>query len=170
MLLVAIDPGNVYSAYVVMQSADCKPLYFGKVENAVLEEMLKTDERFSADEYVIERVACYGMAVGREVFDTCEWIGRFSQIIKDVHGVVVQYVFRTEEKKFICHNMSAGDANIRRALIDRFAEHDMKNGKGTKKQPDFFYGFAKNVWAAFAVGYTHRCKKEIAQHEIEIFK
>ena len=57
MLLVAIDPGNVYSAYVIMQSADCKPLHFGKVENAALEEMLKTDERFSADEYVIERVA-----------------------------------------------------------------------------------------------------------------
>lgn len=63
MLLAAIDPGNVYSAYVIMQSADCKPLHFGKVENAALEEMLKTDKRFSADEYVIERVACYGMAV-----------------------------------------------------------------------------------------------------------
>lgn len=170
MLLVAIDPGNVYSAYVIMQSADCKPLHFGKVENAALEEMLKTDKRFSADEYVIERVACYGMAVGREVFDTCEWIGRFSQIIKDVRGADAQYVFRTEEKKFICHNMSAGDANIRRALIDRFAEHDLKNGKGTKKQPDFFYGFAKDVWAAFAVGYTHLYKKEIEQDRAKLFE
>ncbi len=148
MLLVAIDPGNVYSAYVIMQSADCKPLHFGKVENA----------------------ACYGMAVGREVFDTCEWIGRFSQIVKDVRGADAQYVFRTEEKKFICHNMSAGDANIRRALIDRFAEHDLKNGKGTKKQPDFFYGFAKDVWAAFAVGYTHLYKKEIERDRAKLFE
>lgn len=45
-MLVAIDPGNVYSAYVIMQSADCKPLHFGKVENAALEENAQNGRAF----------------------------------------------------------------------------------------------------------------------------
>ena len=102
----------------------------------------------------LERVASYGMPVGREVFDTCEWIGRFTQVSMDL-SLPVEYIFRSEEKMAICHNPHAGDANIRRALIDRFAKHDLKNGKGTKKAPDYFYGFKADMWAAFAVAYTY---------------
>lgn len=155
MPIVAIDPGNTHSAYAIIRVEDFKPLYAGKVDNRDLESMLEHDERFEADRYVIERVACYGMPVGREVFDTCEWIGRFSQIIKDYRAIKADYILRMEEKLAICHNSRANDSNIRRALIDKFATHDFKNGKGTKQNPDFFYGFSADMWAAYAVGYTY---------------
>ena len=88
-----------------------------------------------------------------EVFRTCEWIGRFAQKAIE-RRVIVDYVLRQEEKLSICHDPRANDASIRRALIDRFAGHDLKRGTGTKNNPDFFYGFRRDIWQAFAVGVT----------------
>lgn len=155
MTIIAIDPGNVYSAYAVLTtdgSEDYRLLEFGKYLNKeCLEKALDwIDNKTCIAKIVIERVASYGLAVGREVFETCEWIGRFSQEIeKRVH---VEYIYRKDEKMTICGNMKAKDANIRQALIDRFAQHDFKNGKGTKKNPDYFYGVSKDCWSAIAVG------------------
>lgn len=159
MKIMAIDPGNEQSAYCTMFE-DFKPLNFEKIQNSNLAEMLSDRHFATVDRFVIERVACYGMPVGREVFDTCEWIGRFTQVIVSTYGRMPHYILRMDEKRAICHDVRAGDANIRRALIDRFATHDLKNGKGTKKNPDWFYGFAKDVWAAYAVGFTYLTMQE----------
>lgn len=150
MILFAIDPGNEQSAYCIMNE-QYELIEFAKLPNKeVMNVML---QRMNAlDIVVIERVASYGLAVGREVFETCEWIGRFTQEA-DKH-VPISYIYRKDEKMCICGNMKAKDSNIRQALIDRFAKFDLKNGKGTKKNPDFFYGVSKDIWAAIAVAVT----------------
>ncbi len=51
--------------------------------------------------------------------------------------------------------MKAKDSNIKQALINRYANHDFRSGKGMKKNPDTFYGVAKDVWQAIAVGVTY---------------
>lgn len=43
------------------------------------------------------------------------------------------------------------DGIITQALCDRFAPGARNKGKGTKKEPGFFYGFSADVWQAFAV-------------------
>lgn len=154
MKVLAIDPGNRQSAWCMIDGETLKPLSFGKEENQVV---LTAVQHLSYDSIVIERVASYGMAVGRDVFETCEWVGRFTQAA----SVPPDYVYRQEEKLHICGDSRAKDTNIRRALIDRFAQHDLKNGKGTKKNPDWFYGFSADVWQAYAVAVTYvetRCK------------
>ena len=149
MRIFAIDPGCTESAYCVIE--DYKPKEFGKIENEKLRELLHRRTAYEEFEcVVIEMVASYGMAVGREVFETCVWIGRFTE----TSCARVEYVYRMEEKMTLCHDSRATDSTIRQALIDRFASHDLKNGKGTKSNPDFFYGFAKDVWAAYGVGCT----------------
>ena len=154
--IFAIDPGNTESAYCLMDSTLYVPLRFAKAENAQIREALEA----ALCEYgldvtvVIERIASYGMAVGKEVFETCEWIGRFAECAERGYNATVEYVYRRDEKLTICGSPKANDSNIRRALIDRFAMHDFKNGKGTRQSPDFFYGFGKDVWSAFAVGTT----------------
>lgn len=156
MKILAIDPGNTDSAYALMN-----PDYTvsngtaGKFTNDLLLKLVKDLGVIWGPEMAvaIEMVASYGMPVGKEVFDTCVWIGRFTQAAMDA-GCPVSYVFRMEEKMRLCHNSRAKDSNIRQALIDRFARFDKKSGKGTKKHPDTFYGFAADMWAAYAVGVT----------------
>ena len=148
--MFAIDPGNEQSAYCVMND-EYKLLEFNKLPNKdVMNIML--NRLSTIDEVVIERVASYGMPVGREVFETCEWIGRFAQEAEK--KVSVNYIYRRDEKLYLCFDSKAKDSNIRAALIERFAKHDFKNGRGTKTNPDYFYGVKADVWAALAVCIT----------------
>lgn len=151
MTIFAIDPGNVESGYAVITMPEFTLLEFGKAENEVLLERIGT-LKHEADVTAVEMVACYGMPVGKDVFETCVWIGRFIQALQ---GRPLEYVYRRDEKINLCGSMKAKDANIRQALINRYAKHDFKNGKGMKGNKDTFYGVAKDAWSAIAVGVTY---------------
>lgn len=144
--LLAIDPGNEESAYCLIEKETYKPIEFGKIDNNELRVKLKSNLRhYSPETFVIEMIASYGMPVGKEVFETCVWIGRFIEIFECPN---TYFIYRKEEKMNICGSMKAKDSNIRQALIDRFGE------VGTKKNQGWFYGFKKDIWAAYAVGVT----------------
>ena len=149
-MILAINPGNVQSAYVAIYD-DYTPFEFGIDAN---EDVLNLIPYYVGvdDTVVIEMVASYGMAVGKTVFDTCVWIGRFTQEAY-THGCKIEYIYRQEEKMNLCHTMKAKDANIRQALIDRFGVVGTKSNKG------WFYGFKKDIWAAYAVGVTYLDKQ-----------
>lgn len=161
MNILAIDPGNVESGYCFIDEETYKPYDFGKVENDTIEQCVAMT---NIEHVVIEHIASYGMAVGKEVFDTCVEIGRLS-MLADLKGIPCDYVYRRDEKLTICGSPKANDANIRRALIDRFAKHDLTNGKGTKADPDWFYGFKADIWAAYAVGVTWLDMKKEAERK-----
>lgn len=147
MRLLAIDPGNINSAYCEI-GPNYKPIIFGKAENEALLQMIES-KMFCIDSCAIEMIASYGMAVGKEVFETCVWIGRFAERIERHYQFYPNLVYRKDVKMHICGNTRAKDANIRQALIDRFGP------VGTKKEKGHFYGFKADIWSAYAVGLTY---------------
>lgn len=161
MIIFAIDPGNTQSGYAIIDMPDFRLYEFGKLENEKLLEILEKYQWVMPDVFAIEMVACYGMPVGKDVFETCVWIGRFIQAINKQN---IKFVYRKEEKIHLCGSMKAKDSNIKQALVNRYAKHDFKSGKGTKKNPDTFYGVSKDVWQAVAVGVTYY-EKEGADNE-----
>lgn len=140
-MIIAVDPGPKESAYCVLDGD--KIIEFGKVENMAMMDVLVVYSH-AANLLAIEMIASYGMAVGKEVFETCVWIGRFIESFKGPY----EYVYRREVKLHICQSPRANDSNIRHALIDRFGD------PGTKKAPGKLYGLKKDVWSAFAIGLT----------------
>lgn len=156
--ILAIDPGNTQSGYVVVEHDGeeiRRVLEAGKKGNNELLPMLERKLYGNGHDVAIEMIAGMGMTVGQEVFDTCVWIGRFWQTVLWQTGYGPTRIFRREEKLDLCGSLSAKDANIRQALVDRYAPGQPNFGKGTKKDPGFFYGFSADMWAAMAVAVTY---------------
>lgn len=153
MIVLAIDPGNEYSAWVLIDTDTYRPLKFDKADNRIVLHDVAYELEF--DKVVIEKIASYGMPVGETVFDTCIWIGRFIQMLEDLRHKESHAVRRYEVKNNICHDARAKDSNIIQALVDRFAPGQMNRGKGTKKEPGWFYGFRADIWQAYALGVTY---------------
>lgn len=147
--ILAIDPGNIESGYVRIDAETFRPIDFGKVANDVLADRLRGIWFHLA---AIEQIGHYGtgMPAGRDVFDTCRWIGRFEQIVAD-RGSRPELVLRARVKTHLCGTPKAKDSNVAQALVDRFAPGQRNRGKGTKSAPGWFYGFARDIWQAYAL-------------------
>lgn len=159
--LLAIDPGNTESAYVLLDAQTMRPIQFDKLNNGDLLDCLPLLVS-RADRVAIEMVASYGMAVGADVFETCVWIGRFQQVAvhEDLQPALVK---RNPVKVHHCHSSKAKDSNIIQALVDRFAPGQPNKGKGTKAAPGWFHGFAADVWQAYALAvYVADTQKAVA--------
>lgn len=141
MTWLAIDPGTYESGWVVY---DGTVIASGVCPNAEIFNTLR--EYSGVDRLAIEMVASYGMPVGKEVFDTVRWIGRFQQAWRDPDGVVL--VYRKDVKLFLCGVTTAKDSNVRRAVMDAVGE------PGTKSKPGPTYGVKSHAWQALAVAYT----------------
>lgn len=147
--ILAIDPGPEKSGWVLVAARDYYPLRFGKDSNSILATQIECLPSYRLA--VVEMVASYGMAVGKDVFDTCVWIGRFTELILGARRFEPVRVYRRDVKLHHCHQSKANDSNVRQALVDRFAPYTPNYGKGTKNDPGWFYGFSADVWQAYAL-------------------
>jgi len=154
--VIAIDPGPTESGLCVIDAQSYRPLYVAKVDNHNVTEQVEGFLTGVKIDTVIEMIGHYGtgMPAGKEVFDTCVWIGRFiEQLLSSSDSV--QTLPRTTVKLHLCGTTRAKDSNVTQALVDRFAPGEPNYGKGTKKAPSFFYGFSADMWQAYALAVTY---------------
>lgn len=149
MNILAIDPGTTQSGWCLFDGS--RVVDSGVLPNSELLEALKS---VRTDRLAIEMIASYGMPVGKEVFETCVWIGRFKQVWRNPEAV--ELVYRKDVKLHLCGTTKAKDPNVRQALIDLFPAAG--GGKvpqiGTKGQPGPLYGVSSHAWPALAVAVT----------------
>ena len=137
--IIAVDPGTTESG-VIFWDGGPKIEMARKMPNDELLSMLRM-QLLEDCELHIEMIASYGMAVGKEVFETCVWIGRFQESFKGRTSLV----YRRDIKLHHCGQARAKDGEVAQALRDKYGV------KGTKAAPGFFYGFSADVWQAFAL-------------------
>jgi hypothetical protein len=115
VLILGIDPGPQRSAAVLIDA---------KFEVAVAETfgneiLIGHIKRGVWDGVAVESIQSYGMAVGREVFDTCYMIGRIQQACMD-RGMPCTLYPRPEYTRRICGTGKINDSILRQALELRF--------------------------------------------------
>lgn len=158
-MILALDPGTTQTGWVLFGD--------GRVHASSVDEnyrVLNFVGECGADPAVehlaIEMIASYGMPVGREVFETCVWIGRFQQAWHLPEAV--RLVYRNDVKLHLCGSPRAKDPNVRQALIDLFPATG--GGKvqqiGTKGRPGPLYGVSSHAWPALGVAITARAQME----------
>ena len=130
MKIFAIDPGSEKSSFVIWDPARDIILEHGlDVGNGILLQRVRTLEEQM--HLVIERIASQGMIVGQETFDTADYVGAVGEAY--VHKYLVHKIFRRTVRLGCCGNSTAGDANLRRFVIDRYQGE--AEGIGGKKCP-----------------------------------
>lgn len=189
MIILAIDPGTEQSAIVCHHPDDRS--VGGRIHpNEELLQRFRIPPRLihppeEADREVVvcEMVQHYGsgLAVGKEIFETVRWIGRFQEAV-EARGGRFEILYRPAIKAHLCGSAKAKDGNVRQALIDRFggdsialkgkkcpAKHQDKgwlpdnpphfgckkcDGSGWLRKPGPLAGITSHMWAALAVAVT----------------
>lgn len=135
-MIYACDPGTTESAIVAF---DGRKIYFAKImlNDDLLTLVRNSKTVLAGARMAIETIASYGMAVGRETFETCEFCGRIREAA-EANGAKILRVYRRDVKINLCGTMKAKDANIRAALIDKYGKDVLKDIKS-------------HLWSAMAV-------------------
>lgn len=162
MLILAIDPAPVKSAYCVIDTRDCFCLECGKIYNSSLHKIILG--RLEYDRAVIEGVSSYGARVGGTVFETCYEIGRLEVMAGAKYGTPTEIIKRRDVKHLLGLNSSVNDTGVIQYLTNRFTPNERNFGKGTKDNPSWFYGFKADIWQAYALGVAY-IDREGFEHE-----
>jgi hypothetical protein len=151
--ILAIDPGNFKSAYVVWNPEKQEISYKAIVENDYMITLIKRNHA-AFDMILIEMIASYGMPVGKEIFDTCRFIGELEAYCK-VFDARYQLAYRKDVKLHHCGTLQSNDSSIIKALTTKYGE------KGKKDKQGLTYGLAADMWQAFAIATYYTEQQDI---------
>lgn len=124
--ILALDPGNVETAYVVYDLENSLPLMKGKIPNEEIFPVISLWNLPLVCEFPYPR----GQLGSWQLFETIEVIGRFRQYAKDL-DLDFTKMNRQDVKTNICPGVQhPKDGQIRQSIIDRFGgESACEGGK-----------------------------------------
>lgn len=174
MRVLGVDPGTRMSGMLLYDTDTEEVLHSEEVDNKDLLDALRSAKLCGVFdtgdiELAIEDIEGMGLMVGKDVFETCIWIGRFIEAWEYNHGGSEAHrISRGDEKIVICgcktvinpqtgKRKAVSDSMIRKAVIEKFPASG--GGKtpqvGTKKLPGPLYGVKGHCWSALAIVITY---------------
>ena len=162
-MIIGIDPGLEKSALVELSGKTVGNVFW-KDNDDILHYLGCSHTKDT--HLAIEMIQSYGMPVGKDVFSTCLWVGRFVQRWNDSQDRQPHLLCRKSAygifpgvASHLCHSNKATDATIRQAVIDLFPRDGGGSVPqiGTSKEPGPLYSIrssknaSKHTWQALAV-------------------
>jgi hypothetical protein len=153
MIILGIDPGTHHSGLVAYSAIDKTVIdSHNELPNFQVLKYLSS-AAYSPMCFGIEIPACYGLRVGRDVFQTCVWAGRFIQKFAGrMPSATLYEVSRPEIVHMLTGARSGPKAAVNAVLVDRFGP-GRKIAVGKKSSPGPLYGVKGHAWDALAVAY-----------------
>ena len=152
--VIGIDPGTEVTAWIRLDHECLRVKAHGIEGNStVLARILKWRAEPRKPLVAVEMIESFGMPVGKEIFETVWWIGRYCQADEDMKRVT-----RRDVKMHVCgQTRGVNDSVIRQAMLDRFGPGREK-AVGKKSSPGPLHGIRKDEWQALGVAVTfHDC-------------
>lgn len=148
--ILGIDPGTDQSAFTFWNPGNERIDQKGILDNNDILILLRETGEYPPSKLIvaIEDIECFGMPVGREVFETVRWTGRFQEVCA-YYELQCSFIKRSKIKNHLCHSSRAKDPNVRAALIERFGP------PGVKNKPGLLYGIKTHIWSALSVAVTY---------------
>lgn len=191
-----VDPGTEKSGFVLFDDEQNRVVFSCELKNEVIRSILRSGRYFpdnfpnipdvsTWDTFFIEDIEGMGLKVGKDVFQTAKWLGKFIEAYEYSTNKKVSEIFRGDEKITLCgaktfvnpitgKRKAISDSQIRTAVIDRFPP--LGGGKmpqvGTKKEPGPLYGVKGHCWQALAVLITglENLKEAIGSHQERVVR
>ena len=149
-MILAIDPGNADTGFVLYDSTRLQLLARGKWPNGKLLTAIRNREFADADSLAIEHAQSFGMKVWNQVFDATLWGGRFVESWDLASGGKPhRLVYRRDAKVHVTGSGKAKDQQVRQCLLERWGGKDI--AMGTRKTPGPLAGVTADMWAALAI-------------------
>jgi len=154
MIIIGIDPGPEHSGVVAYDAyhKEVEQSFSEMANDKVFDYLRGTVYNPKQVRLGIEIPACYGLRVGRDVFQTCVWAGRFIQEFTCLSFWTVYEVSRPEIVHHLTGKRGGPKAAVNAVLVDRFGP-GRKVAVGRKSAPGPLYGVKGHAWDALAVAY-----------------
>lgn len=159
-MLLALDPGSEKTGVVLMDPDTWVISAHAILPNPELLLMIQGGA-YGASHLVIEEVRSYGNIVGRTIFQTVFWSGRFAQAFESMGVGRWSMMQRQLVYRSLLARPTGTDAMVSCAVRDLYAERfagRLGGGKvpvkGKKASPGPLYGVKADEWQALALALT----------------